>query len=254
MPYALCVIDETGTNLLRGRLYAAYASQHAGWSGGDAAGLIYRRDIRPALPGPLSGPVVDIGCGQGELVRLMLADGYDAMGIDVSPEQVAIARAAGLDRVQEGDYNQILTKRRFSAVVATDVVEHLTKPEVLETFDRVAAALAPGGVFVARVPNAGSPFGGHIQHGDFTHESSFTARSVRQLAAAAGFESVTILPCPPIAHGLVSAARVVLWKPISAFYRVALAAETGVLGGHIFTQNMTFVARKNCTKGLAKEC
>ena len=39
MPYALCVIDETGTNLLRGRLYAAYASQHAGWGGGDAAGL-----------------------------------------------------------------------------------------------------------------------------------------------------------------------------------------------------------------------
>ena len=105
-------------------------------------------------------------------------------------------------------------------------------------------ALVPGGVFVARVPNAVSPFGGHIRYGDFTHESWYTARSVRQLAAAAGFGSVTVLPCPPIAHGLVSAARAALWQPISALCKIALAAETGVLRGHIVTQNLTFVARK----------
>jgi SAM-dependent methyltransferase len=199
---------------------------------------------------------VDIGCGQGDLVRLLLADGYDAMGVDVSPEQVAIARAAGLNRIQEGDYHEVLTERpgQFAAIVATDLLEHLTKPEVLETFDRVAAALMAGGVFIARVPNAGSPFGGHIRYGDFTHESSYTARSVRQLAAAAGFGSVTVLPCPPIAHGLVSAARVALWKPISTFYQIALAAETGTLGGHVVTQNMTFVAHKDRTQRLAQEC
>ena len=81
---------------LRDRLYEAYASQHAGCGSGEATALIYRRDIRPALPAPRAGLVVDIGCGQGELVRLLLADGYDAEGIDVSPEQVALARAAGL--------------------------------------------------------------------------------------------------------------------------------------------------------------
>ena len=40
--------------------------------------------------------MVDIGCGSGQLVRCLLADGYDAAGIDVSPEQVALARRAGL--------------------------------------------------------------------------------------------------------------------------------------------------------------
>ncbi len=231
---------------LRDRLYEAYASQHAGCGNGGAAALNYRRDIRPALPTPRAGPVLDIGCGQGELVRLLLADGYEAEGIDVSPEQVALARAAGLGRVRQGDYRDLLESRpgRLAAVTATDVLEHLTKHEVLDTFDRVAAALAPGGVFVARVPNAVSPFGGHIRYGDFTHESWYTARSVRQLAAAAGFGSVTVLPCPPIAHGLVSAARGALWKPISAACKIALAAETGTLRGHIVTQNLTFAARK----------
>jgi 2-polyprenyl-3-methyl-5-hydroxy-6-metoxy-1,4-benzoquinol methylase len=250
------VTEAAGTNLLRDRLYAAYASQHAGSGQDDTVRLIYRRDIRPVLPGTRLGPVVDIGCGQGGLVRLLLADGYDASGIDVSPEQVAMAHAAGLDLVREGDYHEILEERpgQLGAVVATDLLEHLTKHEVLETFDCVATALMAEGVFIARVPNAGSPFGGRIRYGDFTHESSYTARSVRQLAAAGGFGSVAVLPCPPIAHGLLSAARVALWKPISAFYQIVLAAETGVLGGHIVTQNMTFIARKDGTRRLAQKC
>lgn len=229
----------------RSRLYGAYASQHAGY-GGRATALIYRRDIRPALPPPGKGPVLDLGCGQGELVRLLTADGYSADGIDISPEQVALARAAGTDRVHLGDYRDTLPAQpgHYAAITATDLLEHLTKPEVLTTFDHVAGALAAGGVFVARVPNAVSPLSGYTRYGDFTHETSFTAHSVRQLAAAAGFGSVTVLPCPPIAHGFLSAARVAVWKPVSACFRIALAAETGVLRGHVVTQNLTFVAWK----------
>ena len=186
---------------LRSRLYEAYATQHAGCGEDKAAALVYRRDIRPLLPPPTAGPVVDLGCGRGELVRLMQADGFDAEGIDISPEQAALARAAGVARVRQGDFRAILAEHptHYAAITATDLLEHLTKPEVLQTFDDVVAALAPGGVFVARVPNAVSPLGGHIRDGDFTHQTSFTARSIRQLAAAAGFDSVLF--------ALVSASR-----------------------------------------------
>ena len=97
---------------------------------------------------------------------------------------------------------------------------------------------------MGRVPNAVSPLGGHIRNGDFTHQTSFTARSIRQLAAAAGFDSVLARSSPPVAHGLASAARVMVWQVVSACYRIALAAETGMLRGHIVTQNLTFAARK----------
>jgi SAM-dependent methyltransferase len=231
---------------LRDRLYQAYASQHAGEGQTSAVALAYQRDIRPALPSPWAGQVIDIGCGQGQLVRLLLADGYDAEGIDVSPEQVGLARAAGVGRIRHGDYRELLTGQRckLAAVTATDVLEHLTPGEVLETFDAVITALVPGGVFVARVPNAVSPLSGYIRHGDFTHETWYTARSIRQLAAAAGFRSVTVRPCPPPAHGLASAARAAAWKPFSAMFKIALAAETGVLRGHVVTQNLVFAARK----------
>jgi SAM-dependent methyltransferase len=236
---------------LRDRLYKAYASGHAGTGGGEATALLYRRDIRPLLPSPRSGSVTDIGCGQGHLVALLLADGYDADGIDVSPEQVAVAHASGLPQVRLGDYRVMLTETRgaLAAVTATDFLEHLAKDEVLEALDAVVAALAPGGVFVARVPNAVSPVGGNIRYGDFTHETWYTERSVRQLAAASGFAAVTVRPCPPVAHGLKSATRVVAWKPVSGLFKLALAAETGVLRGHIVTQNLTFAARKGMAHG-----
>jgi SAM-dependent methyltransferase len=209
-----------------------------------AVSLAYRRDVRPRLaPG---ARVLDIGCGQGELVALLVADGFDAWGIDISPEQVSLARAAGVDRVAHGDFHGYLhsTPDDWDAVVATDVLEHLTRDEVVAAFDDVRRALRPGGVFVARVPNAVSPMGGHTMFGDLTHETWFTRRSVAQLAAVAGFAEVSAYPCPPAVHGLASAVRAVVWKPVSGMLKLALAAETGQLRGHIITQNLTFVARK----------
>jgi 2-polyprenyl-3-methyl-5-hydroxy-6-metoxy-1,4-benzoquinol methylase len=229
----------------RSRLYEAYATQHAGVAANAAAADIYRRDIAPLLPARRSGEVLDLGCGQGELVGLLLADGYAASGVDVSPEQVAIAHAAGRATVTLGDYREALRSRpgELAAVTACDFLEHLTKPEVLDAFDCVAGALAPGGVFVARVPNAVSPLGGYIRHGDFTHESWFSAHSVRQLAAAAGFAAADCRPCAPLGQGVAGNLRVLAWKPISGFFKLALAAETGVRRQHIVTQNLTFCAR-----------
>ena len=230
----------------RSHLYKAYASQHGGHGGGKAAALVYRRDIRPLLPPPAAGPVVDLGCGRGELVRLLQVDGFDAEGIDISPEQAALARAAGVARVRQGDFRAILAGHRahYAAITATDLLEHLTKPEVLQTFDDAAAALAPGGVFVARVPNAVSPLGGHIRDGDFTHQTSFTARSIRQLAAAAGFDSVLARASPPVAHGLASAVLVMAWLVVSACNRGAIADQTDMARDQVLILNLTFATRK----------
>lgn len=230
---------------LRDRLYESYASTHAGCGAGPAPGLAYRRDIRPHLPGR-AARVLDIGCGQGELLRLLLADGFDARGVDVSPEQVGLARAAGLDRVELGDFHAYTRAcpGGWDAVVATDLLEHLTRDELVAAFDDVHRALRPGGVFVARVPNAVSPLGGYTMFGDITHETWFTRRSVAQLAAVAGFATVDVFACPPPVHGMASTVRALVWKPISGLFKLALAAETGVLRGHIVTQNLTFVARK----------
>ncbi|MGK5112626.1 MULTISPECIES: class I SAM-dependent DNA methyltransferase [unclassified Geodermatophilus] len=229
----------------RDALYESYATTHAGTAGRTSPTAL--QEVVRRLPDDRRGPVVDLGCGQGALVAAMRAAGYTrARGIDVSPEQVAIARQSGIDGVEQGDVLEVLSASpgQFLAITATDFFEHLTREELLVLLPQVRAALRDGGVLVGRVPNAVSPFGGNYRHGDFTHESWFTARSVRQLMAVAGFAGVDVYPSAPAPHGVVSALRRLVWTFYSGFFKLGLAAETGVLRGNIVTQNLVFVARR----------
>ena len=120
----------TNPNLvdLRSRLYEAYASQHAGsGSGSEAAPLIYRSDIRPLLPPPAAGPVVDIGCRRGNLVRLLRADCFDAEGIDISPKQTALARAEGVTRIRHWDFHALLAAHpaHYAAITPPTLLKRL---------------------------------------------------------------------------------------------------------------------------------
>ena len=171
----------------------------------------------------------------------MQVDGFDAEGIDISPEQAAYALAAGVARIYQGDFRAIIAAHpaHFAAIMATGLLEQPTKPELLRRFDDVAAAPPPGGGATGKVPNAFSLLGGHIRDGHFTHQASFTARSIRQLTTAARFDSVLGRSFRPVAHGLASAARVMVWEVVSACHRIAETAETGMLLSHIVVQNLT---------------
>ncbi len=41
---------------------------------------------------PAGSPVADIGCGPGQVARFLRERGLDALGIDLSPRMVALAR------------------------------------------------------------------------------------------------------------------------------------------------------------------
>ena len=95
---------------LRSRLYEAAASQHAGIGDGEAAALICWRDIRPLFPPQAAGPVVDIGCGSGDLVWLLQADGFDAL---VSAGyRIALAAETGMLRGHIVTQNLTFAARR----------------------------------------------------------------------------------------------------------------------------------------------
>lgn len=235
----------TAGKTLRDGSHESYASEHAGRSGGEASALIYRRDIRPLLRPPSAGPVAGIVCGQGDLVRLLLADRYGAHGIDVSPEQVVIAHAAGLDRVSQGDYRDMLAGRRgeSAAVTALDLPEHLTKDEVLDTFDRVTMALIPGGRFAARMPNAVSRWA--AMSGTGLHARVFIHRQERQAACDSGGlqrRCRSVLPSRSAwpderspCGGLGTGQR---------YVQDRAGRRNGTIRGHVVTRNLTFVASK----------
>jgi hypothetical protein len=178
---------------------------------------------------------------------LLQAAGFDAKGINTSPVQAALARAAGVARVCQGDFRAILAAHsaHYAATTATDLLKHLTQPKVPQTFDDAAAALLSGGVIMVGVPDAVSPLRAHIRDGDFTHRTSSFARSTRQLTAAAGFDMALVRSCSPVAHRLNSAVRVMVWEAVNGFHRIAWPARQAQLRGHIVTENLTVVASKS---------
>jgi hypothetical protein len=226
---------------VRSRLYEAYAPQQVGSGGKKAATVFHRREICPKLPPPVAGPIVPLGCRRAGLVRLLQVDGFDAEGIDTSSDQADLTRAARARAAQRA-FSSILAAHpvQYEAIMATDLLEHLIKLEV-QTFDDVSAALAPGGVLLVKVPDAASSLRWHIRDDSFTYQ---TARSIRQLAVTAGFDSIISRASPCIAHALARAVRVLVRHVVRACHWIALVGETGTLRRHIVTQNPTFAAPK----------
>src|SRR5665647_1113657 len=116
----------------RDRLYAAYATTHAGVSGGGSEPA-FQRDIAPHLPANRSAVILDLGYGQGRLVQHLLDHGYaNSRGVDISPEQVELAHKAGIGSVTLGDYRAGFDGATLDAVTATDFFAvsytHLTLP------------------------------------------------------------------------------------------------------------------------------
>ncbi|MFN2386136.1 MAG: class I SAM-dependent methyltransferase, partial [Thermoanaerobaculia bacterium] len=72
------------------------------------------------------GPVLDVGSGRGEFLRLLRDRGISARGIEVNPLSAEAARKEGLD-VAEGDALEVLAEtapESAGGVVAFQVVEH----------------------------------------------------------------------------------------------------------------------------------
>ena len=107
-----------------------------------------------ARPG---GAVLDVGCGTGYLLERLAERGFRGVGIDLSPESIAIAekrlaaRGAGERlRARVGSaYDP--PEGEFDVIALTDVLEHLEEPRA--ALRALRERLAPGGLLVVSTPN-----------------------------------------------------------------------------------------------------
>lgn len=108
-------------------------------------------------PGPDAPRVLDVGCGGGFLLERLAGRGYAGVGVDLSPESVAIANrrleaigAADRLRAEVGSAYEP-PPGPFDVVTLTDVLEHLEDPRAC--LRALRDVLAPGGLLVVSTPN-----------------------------------------------------------------------------------------------------
>lgn len=155
---------------------------------GDEAEIRHRLDVHlPVLRG--AAPVLDLGCGRGELLLLLREAGIAATGVDADPALVQAARRRGLE-VSEGDALdalRALPAGSLGAVTAIHLLEHLGADALLRLLGEVRRVLRPGGILLAECPN---PHTLRVGGGEFwidpTHHRPLPPETLRLLATASG--------------------------------------------------------------------
>lgn len=140
-------------------------------------------------------PVLDVGCGRGELLQLLRDAGIAGRGIDLNPVSVAECRDDGLD-VVEGDavaYLDSLDAGSLRAVVGLHIVEHLTDQERGALLRAAQRAIAPGGGVIVETPNPENLRVGSTTFWlDPTHLRPVPPQLLEFQVAEAGFDDVEI--------------------------------------------------------------
>jgi len=146
---------------------------------------------------PSAKRVLDVGCGQGQLLReLSVAfPGATLSGSDVSRTSVAETKRQNptleilhMD-LQAADFEAAQAERlgRFDVIVCSEVVEHL--PDDALAVARLSALLAPRGKLVITVP------GGKMSRFDqlIGHQRHYSVARLRELAEGAGLAVLDVL-------------------------------------------------------------
>ena len=203
--------------------------------------------IRRHIPTDRKVHIFDAGCGSGAWLYFLQRAGYeDLMGVDGSPEQVAQAHRFGLTFVTCQELRSSLASfeaNSLDVLLFMDVLEHLTRQELLDVLDDAFRVLRPGGKCIAHMPNAAGLFGMEIRYGDLTHEIAFTPGSARQVFTLIGFQQVQCFEDKPIVHGLFSGLRWLVWELGTLPVRLLRAAEAGGTS-FVLSQNMLVSAIK----------
>jgi len=157
------------------------------------------------------GRLLDVGAAGGAFVEQALARGFDAEGIEPTPEFAAFARTSLGVPVRATTVEQAaLAEDSLDVVTMWHVLEHV--PDPVAVLRLLRRALRPGGVIALEVPNAG----GHLARAQAAawpslepdvHVNQFGPRSLAAALERAGFAvaelgTVTITPYLPRAQRL----------------------------------------------------
>src|SRR6266478_701504 len=139
--------------LARGLGYARFRDDNIGLFTRLRARTLLRRLRWSCPPWVGAGRYLDVGCGSGAGLGVARALGWQVTGIEVDESAAQKARRF-TDELHVGDVLEApFAAARFDVITAYHVLEHVVDP--VAVVRRMVDWLAPGGLLVVEVPNAG---------------------------------------------------------------------------------------------------
>ena len=135
--------------------------------------------------------VLDLGCGDGDFVRMLVEQGIEVTGVDSDDKAFVAAEDNGLPIVQDDVFRFLrsLSPNTVDGIFCAHLVEHLAYDDVIELIGLSFEALMPGGVIVLATPDVRSLFS-HLEmfYLHFGHISFYHPRLLCFFLEHAGFE------------------------------------------------------------------
>lgn len=142
-----------------------------------------------------AAPVLDLGCGRGEMLEALRDAGVEARGVDSDPAMAAACRRLGF-AIEEGDAVAALRAARsgsLGGVTAIHLVEHLPVSGWMQLVEAAATALRAGGVLLVETPNPESlRVGAGLFWADPTHRAPVHPDALAFVAKAVGLEVLEV--------------------------------------------------------------
>ena len=197
------------------RFYESYRCFHDA-VGGFLTAASRRRVtfLRSAWGGQLEGAdVLDVGCGGGDLLRLLRDEGAEVLGLELSPAAGAQAERGDVP-VRYGGLAAVSAGETFDLVCSITVLEHLRDP--LAAVRAMGALVRPGGALLLEVPSLARPRVGVADFLCYQHLYHFVPETFRGLLALAGLAVVAVDEDAP--HSVAVLARAdgsvhAAWRP-----------------------------------------
>ncbi len=143
-----------------------------------------------------NGNILDVGCAQGERMRVFRTLGWNAWGVETSAAAAQVARGQGF-RVSIGSFEEAeLPRDYFHAVHLNHVFEHLRDPHT--ALKKIKSILRPRGELIIVVPN-GNSVAAQL-YGRFwfaldtpRHPFTYTRISLSRLLSRYGFRTTSVI-------------------------------------------------------------
>jgi O-antigen chain-terminating methyltransferase len=135
-------------------------------------------------------PVLDIGCGRGEWVQLLLREGYAPVGVDLDEGMLEACQALQLPAHKDDALSALRKLPDDSQVVVSGfhIAEHVPFPVLEELVAEALRVLRPAGMLILETPNAENVMvGTNNFYLDPTHERPLPNQLLSFLTEHAGF-------------------------------------------------------------------
>ncbi|MDH3625413.1 MAG: class I SAM-dependent methyltransferase [Myxococcales bacterium] len=145
-----------------------------------------QRELLETLAGYTRGrKLLDVGCGEGQLLETAKNEGWDSVGLDLSETAIRLCRQRGLSASQTDFFDSSLDRQRFDAVIMSELLEHVPSPG--RFLKRAEELLEENGILYLTTPNFGSlarrTLGGAWSVIHAEHIGYFERTTLRQMAS-----------------------------------------------------------------------